>query len=94
MGTQAKTDAQAFRQAEQDLDDLAGTALGGVEGLDRASCSPAVTYLAQVGIGAAARGCSCDGWRTEVGKIRGEHAAQELDAAERCMRESGLWPWL
>lgn len=93
MGERTQTDAQAVQEAVQDLDDLAANACGGAEGLDRASCSPVITYLAQIGIGASARGCSSAGWRVEVSKIRGPNAAHELDEAEKCMRASGLWPW-
>lgn len=90
LGTRTETDEHAFRQA---VTDLAVTALGGVEGLDRASCSANITFLAEVGIGAAARGCSSQGWRAEASKARGPDAGAELDAAEECMRRSGLWPW-
>lgn len=93
MGARADTDELAFRQAVIDLEDLAATVMGGVEGLDSASCSPNVKYLAEVGMGAAARGCSREGWRSEVCKTRGAVAARELDEAEQCMRQSGLWPW-
>lgn len=91
MSTQ--TDERAFREAVAELDDLAESVGGGVEGLDRASCSPAVTYLAQIGMGAAARGCSAAGWRTEVSKVRGPEGVRQLVEAEECMRQSGLWPW-
>lgn len=93
MSESVQTDAKAVEEAVSELDDLAANALGGAEGLDRASCSPVVTYLAQIGIGAYSRGCSSAGWRMEVAKIRGADAARELDEAEKCMRKSGLWPW-
>ncbi len=93
MGPRTQTDTQAFHEALADLDNLVAKSLGGAEGLDRASCAPNLTYLAQIGIGAAARGCSRDGWRTEVSKIDGPEATAELDEAEQCMRQSGLWPW-
>ena len=93
MSTHTVTDERAFREAVSELDALADSPGGGVEGLDRASCSPAVVYLAQVGMGAAARGCSAQGWRAEVAKSRGSEGVQQLAEAEECMRHSGLWPW-
>ncbi len=93
MGIHAETDEQAFRLAVKGLEDLADGAFGGAEALDGAACGPHVKYLAKVGIGAAARGCSQQGWRTEVSKAKGSDASAELDEAEKCMRESGLWPW-
>jgi len=93
MSAPTETDERAFREAAAELDVLADSVGGGVEGLDRAACSPAVIYLAQVGMGAAARGCSAEGWRAEVGKSRGPEAARQVDEAEECMRQSGLWPW-
>ncbi|XAS74961.1 DUF5994 family protein [Dermatophilaceae bacterium Sec6.4] len=91
--TAAESDKHAFAQALLALADLAGDVFGGVEGLDRASCSPNIKYLAQIGMGAAARGCSQDGWRAQVAITQGLDAARELDQAEECMRHSGLWPW-
>lgn len=93
MSAHTETDERAIRETVAELEALADSVGGGAEGLDRASCSPAVVYLAQVGMGAAARGCSAQGWRTEVGKIRGPEGARQLDEAEECMRHSGLWPW-
>ncbi|MEO6996670.1 MAG: hypothetical protein ABI112_01145 [Terracoccus sp.] len=93
MSAHTETDERAFRETVAELEALADSVGGGAEGLDRASCSPAVVYLAQVGMGAAARGCSAQGWRTEVGKIRGPEGVRQLDEAEECMRHSGLWPW-
>lgn len=93
MSAHAEADERAFREAAAELELLAANCCGGAEGLDRASCSPAVVYLAQVGMGAAARGCSAQGWRAEVAKGRGPEGAQPLDEAEECMRRSGLWPW-
>lgn len=87
------TDEHAFAQALLALADLADDVFGGVEGLDRASCSPNIKYLARIGMGAAARGCSQDGWRAQVAITQGLDAARELDQAEECMRHSGLWPW-
>ena len=93
MGTHAEADAQAFRLAVKALEDLADSAFGGAEALDGAACAPHVKYLAKVGIGAAARGCSREGWRAEVSKAKGADASAALDEAEKCMREAGLWPW-
>ena len=93
MAARIQSDAQAFEEAVEALDNIAAGAMGGAERLDHASCSPAITYLAEVGIGAAARGCSREGWRTEVAKTQGPEAAKQLDEAEECMRHSGLWPW-
>lgn len=93
VSARAETDERAFRLAVTDLEDLAGTAVGGAEGLDRASCPSNIKYLAEIGIGAAARGCSQQGWRAEVSKTRGPDAGRELAEAEECMRQCGLWPW-
>lgn len=92
-GTGPGKDEQAFALAIAALADLADDAMGGVEGLDRASCSPNIKYLAQIGMGAAARGCSQEGWRAQVALTQGLDATRELDQAEECMRLSGLWPW-
>ena len=93
MSTHAETDERAFRQAVAELDALAESVGEGAEGLDRASCSPAVVHLAQVGMGAAARGCTAEGWRTEILKAREPEATRQVAEAEDCMRKSGLWPW-
>lgn len=93
MSTDAEGDERAFRLAVKAVEDLADGAFGGAEALEDAACGPHIKYLAKVGIGAATRGCSQQGWRAEVSKIRGADAGAELDAAEECMRESGLWPW-
>lgn len=93
MARQSEIDEVAVRAAVEDLQGLAESALGGVEGLDTAACSPEVTYLAKIGIGAAARGCSREGWRQEVSQIAGLYTVKQLDEAETCMRHSGLWPW-
>ena len=93
LSAQAETDARAFHQAVAELDALAESVGEGAEGLDRAACSPAVVHLAQVGMGAAARGCTAEGWRIEVAKAHGPDAARQIDEAEDCMRRSGLWPW-
>ncbi len=94
MTEQAKIDEQAFNEAVRNLGDIADIAMGGPEGLDQASCSPDVKYMAEVGIGASARGCSQDGWRTEVAKtLDPDDADRQLKEAEECMRHSGLWPW-
>lgn len=92
MNAKTETDARAFRQAVAELDGLANS-VPGLDGLDGASCSPAVMYLAKVGMGAAYRGCSAEGWRTEVANTSGPEADRQLDEAEECMRRSGLWPW-
>ncbi len=93
VGTHTNTDVVAFRQAVAELDALAESVGEGAEGLDRASCSPAVIYLAQVGMGAASRGCTAEGWRTEIAKSRGPEAVRQVHEAEECMRHAGLWPW-
>lgn len=90
---QSDIDQQAVQEAIRDLEGLADSAVGGVEGLDRAACSPRAKYLAEIGIGAAARGCSRDGWRHEVSQVARLYTVDELDEAEECMRDSGLWPW-
>lgn len=93
MTQQSEVDQAAVRAAVKDLDGLADSAMGGAEGLDGAACSPTMKYLALVGIGAAARGCSREGWRQEVSQVAGLYTLEELDEAEDCMRHSGLWPW-
>ncbi len=94
MAEQSDIDERAFNDAVRNLGNIADIAMGGPEGLDHAACSPDVKYLAEVGIGAAARGSSRDGWRTEVAKtLDPEEAAPRLEEAEECMRHSGLWPW-
>ncbi len=93
MSYQSDTDEMAVQVATRDLEGLADSAEGGVEGLDRAACSPKVKYLALTGIGAAARGCSREGWREEVCHIARLYSLAELNEAEECMRHSGLWPW-
>lgn len=71
MNSRNETDEKAFQQAVFEFAELAGTALGGAEGLDRASCSANIKFFAEVGIGAAARGFSSQGWRQEATKTRG-----------------------
>ncbi len=94
MAEQADIDERAFNEAVRSLENIADIAMGGPEGLEHAACSPKVKYLAEVGMGAAARGCSADGWRTEVTKtLDPDDADRELEEAEECMRHSGLWPW-
>lgn len=93
MKTMGVTNAQAVQAAMEDLDNLEDGSFGGAEGLDGAACSPAITRLAKIAIGAAARGCTREGWRTEVGLTGGPDCVNQLDEAEECMRHSGLWPW-
>lgn len=90
---QSERDETAVREAIEDLEGLAESAMGGAEGLHAASCPPAARYLAEIGIGAAARGCSRAGWRTQVADVAALYTFEELDEAEACMRHSGLWPW-
>lgn len=90
---QSEADKAAVREAVKDLDGLADSAMGGAEGLEAAACSPTIKYLALIGIGAAARGCSREGWRQEVSQVARLYTLDELDEAEECMRHSGLWPW-
>lgn len=92
VSAEAEGDARAFHEAAAELDDLADS-VAGAEIFGGLACPHAVIYLAQVGMGAANRGCSAEGWRTEVAKLRGPEARQQLDEAEGCMRKSGLWPW-
>lgn len=87
------TNTQAVQAAMDDLDNLEVCSYGAAEGLDGAACAPSITYLAKIAIGAAARGCTRDGWRTEVSLARGPGSVHQLDEAEECMRHSGLWPW-
>ncbi|HLS65179.1 MAG TPA: hypothetical protein VK060_17500 [Ruania sp.] len=93
MSTTSRTDEKALQEAVAELEGIAQGAYGGAEGLDGASCHPMLTYLAEVAIGAAARGCSAQGWRTEVAKSTWPAAARDVAEAERCMRHAGLWPW-
>lgn len=92
MSRDVKVDARAFHEAKAELDDLAES-VAAAEIFGGVACAPEMIYLAQVGMGAAIRGCSEEGWRAEVSKIRGPKARQQLDRAEGCMRESGLWLW-
>lgn len=89
----SSTDEEALQAAVAELETIADGAYGGAEGLNGASCYPLITYLAEVAIGAAARGCSADGWRTEVGKSTWPTADRDVADAEQCMRSAGLWPW-
>lgn len=93
MTARTESDEKAFQLATAELDQLARNAGGGAEGLDRASCSPDALYFAQIGVGAASRGCSADGWRAEILKIHGPEILPKIEEAEECMRHSGLWPW-
>lgn len=63
------------------------------EGLDRAACGPHLTHLAELAAAAAANGASADRWRADILAAAGPTAADHLDTAETCMRQSGLWPW-
>lgn len=63
------------------------------EGLDRAGCGPHSKHLAVLAAGAAAEGMSADRWRSDLLQQAGTDAKPALDAAEACMRASGLWPW-
>ena len=65
----------------------------GVEGLERAGCSPYLKDLARLAIGADAEGLTAEGWRTWVVEGLGADAGPLLDSAETCMRASGLWSW-
>lgn len=77
-------------QTHQDvLDDLRN----GVEGLEGAGCSPYITDLARLAIGADAKGLTAEDWRTWIVDGLGPAAGDVLDEAESCMRASGLWPW-
>lgn len=64
-----------------------------VEGLERAACAPHLTHLAQMAVAAAADGVSAAAWRTELRARTEADIDAALDAAESCMRGSGLWPW-
>lgn len=63
------------------------------ERLEDASCGPHVRHLSEIAAAAAAEGLSADQWRTRLLEHAGASAAGPLDAAEVCMRHSGLWPW-
>lgn len=88
---------KSLMEAEQDLlqahHDLVEDPRNGVEGLDRASCSPHITDLARLAIGASSEGLTAEAWRAWIIGGLGAEAAPLLDAAETCMRASGLWPW-
>lgn len=63
------------------------------EGLDFAACGPHMKHLAVLAAGVAADGESADQWRASLLATSGTDTAAALDAAEGCMRRSGLWPW-
>lgn len=77
---------EAYSEALTDLRNKA-------EGLDRAACGPHLTHLAELAAAAAAGGASASTWRDDILASAGLSAAGPLDAAETCMRQSGLWPW-
>ncbi len=63
------------------------------EGFEGAACGPHLKHLAALAAAAAADGVSADRWRTDLLGEAGPSAVTALDAAEDCMRQSGLWPW-
>jgi hypothetical protein len=63
------------------------------EGLDSASCDPAVKHLAHLALHtAAANGTEAD-WKDWVRQNVPEASGTVLAEAVSCMHESGLWPW-
>lgn len=63
------------------------------EGLERASCGPAVKHLVHLAIHTADAGGSEADWRAWVTEHVPEVSPALLDDAEACMHGSGLWPW-
>lgn len=64
-----------------------------VERLDGAGCSPYITDLARLAIGADAEGLTAEAWKAWIVEGLGAEASPLLDSAEGCMRANGLWPW-
>ncbi len=64
-----------------------------IEGLDGASCGPHLKHLAQLAAAAAAAGVAAAEWRSALLTDAGPTSRAAVDAAEACMRQSGLWPW-
>lgn len=64
-----------------------------IEGLDAAACGPHLKHLAQLAVAAAAAGASAAEWRQALRDRAGVPVDDAADAAEACMRQSGLWPW-
>ena len=63
------------------------------EGLEGASCGPAVKHLAHLAIGEAQAGRTHEEWRAWVHEHVPEVSPTLLHDAEQCMHEAGLWPW-
>lgn len=63
------------------------------EALDRAACGPHLKHLAVLAEASAAEGVSAAQWRADLLQQAGPDVAAAIDAAEECMRHSGLWPW-
>lgn len=88
---------QALLQAEHELleahHEIIVDPRNSVEGLDRAACPAHISDLARLAAGAAADHVTADQWRSWIVDGLGLQAGSVLDAAETCMRTSGLWPW-
>lgn len=84
-------------QMHQDLSEAHAEAMAHaathIEGLDRASCGPHLKHLAQMAAAAAAEGSTAAEWRSALRAHAGAAVDDAADAAEACMRRSGLWPW-
>ena len=92
-GADHKTFADAEAEFMRAHHDVLEDARNDVEYLDRAGCSPRVTNLARLAIGAASDGLTSGEWRTWITDALGAEAEPVLDEAEKCMRVRGLWPW-
>lgn len=63
------------------------------EGLDEASCGPAVKHLAHLALHTANAGGTPEEWRAWISEHVPEASAKLLAETEECMHDAGLWPW-
>ena len=63
------------------------------EGIENASCGPAVKHLAHLAMHTAAANGTEAAWREWVHANVPEVSDKLIDDAEECMRWAGLWPW-
>lgn len=63
------------------------------EGLEGASCSPAVKHLAHLAMHTADNGGTREQWQARVHELVPDVSPALMTEAEQCMHEAGLWPW-